>query len=74
MSRNSGLLPSQEVEALAAALDEQVPWSRVSTVLNHSGWIDVLECIKAQSPAAYAELKRTYAERMHAYFELREWL
>lgn len=62
---------SVETEALAMALDEVVPWSTCSKVLNHSGWLDVLECIKNESPAAFAELKRTYAERMQAHLRMR---
>lgn len=49
---------SEEVEALAARLSDLCPWSTVSTVLNHSGWVDVVECIKAESPDAYEKLKR----------------
>lgn len=65
---------SVETEALAMALDEVVPWSTCSKVLNHSGWLDVLEVIKNQSPAAYSELKKTYAERMQRHLEARGWL
>ena len=67
-------LPHQEVEALACVLDDECPWSRVSTVLNHSGWVDVISCIKAQSPKAYRELVATYQTRIEAYYEKRGWL
>lgn len=53
---------SEEVEALARRLDDLCPWSNVSTVLNHSGWVDVVECIKAISEEAFQLLKKQVEE------------
>jgi hypothetical protein len=50
---------SEEVEALARRLDDLCPWS---TVLNHSGWVDVVECIKAISEEAFQLLKKQVEE------------
>jgi len=45
-------------EHLAVRLEEECPWESVSKVLDHTGWLDLVETIKQVSPEAYQALRR----------------
>lgn len=47
-----------DAEHLAVRLEAECPWESVSKVLDHTGWLDLVETIKAVSPEAYAALRR----------------
>lgn len=54
-----------ELERIALRLDDVCAWSEASKVLNHSGWVDVLETIKRLRPLAYQELVTWIEEGGH---------
>jgi hypothetical protein len=45
-----------EMMALAEQLSAEVPWSTCGKLFTHESWFDLVETIKAVSPAAYAAL------------------
>lgn len=52
-------MPEQtNAEQVANRLEDECPWESVSKVLNHNGWLDLVETIRTVSPDAYAALKR----------------
>ena len=46
---------------LAKHLDAEVPYLTVSSVLDHQGWVDLMETIYAQYPQAYLALCAKHA-------------
>lgn len=55
-----------DMDELASRMAAECPWSTCSGVLDHTGWLDVVETIRTVYPAEYASMVRQERERMES--------